>query len=45
MIILGVGMLILGIAYHLQFMKGLRQERPHMVADSLCTVSRLIRSR
>ena len=35
LITLGVGMLILGIAYHVQFMKGLRKERGHMVSDKL----------
>ena len=32
---LGIGMLILGIVYHLQFMRGLRREREAMKAEGL----------
>jgi len=32
---LGIGMLILGIVYHLQFMRGLRYERESMKAEGL----------
>ncbi|HKA23887.1 MAG TPA: DUF202 domain-containing protein [Candidatus Eisenbacteria bacterium] len=32
---LGIGILILGIVYHLQFMRGLRQEREAMRAEGL----------
>lgn len=35
LVILGVGMLILGIAYHLRFMKQLRAERKTMIAEGL----------
>jgi len=32
---LGIGMLVLGIAYHLMFMRGLRKEREQMKAEGL----------
>jgi inner membrane protein YidH len=32
---LGIGMLVLGIVYHLQFMRGLRRERESMKAEGL----------
>jgi len=32
---LGIGMLVLGILYHAQFMYGLRNKRNAMVADGL----------
>lgn len=35
LILLGIAMLIMGIAYHLQFMRALRIERHHMVQDRL----------
>lgn len=35
LVFLGVGMLIVGIVYHLQFMQGLRDERKEMVRDGL----------
>lgn len=35
LVLLGIGMLIVGIVYHVQFMRGLRQERQRMTADGL----------
>src|SRR5262245_9045210 len=35
LVLLGVGMLVLGIVYHLQFMRGLRHERSAMMAAGL----------
>jgi putative membrane protein len=35
LVALGIGMLILGIIYHVQFMLGLRAERQNMKADGL----------
>jgi putative membrane protein len=35
LVYLGVGMLIVGIVYHIQFMLGLRAERDEMVAEGL----------
>lgn len=35
LVILGIGMLIVGMIYHLQFMSGLRAEREQMKADGL----------
>jgi putative membrane protein len=35
MVFLGVGMLIVGIVYHTQFMRGLRDQRRDMVAEGL----------
>jgi putative membrane protein len=35
LVFLGVGMLVVGIVYHLQFMHGLRGERHEMVAEGL----------
>ncbi|HEY4078808.1 MAG TPA: DUF202 domain-containing protein [Rhizomicrobium sp.] len=35
LVYLGVGMLVVGIVYHLQFMGGLRQERRIMMGDGL----------
>jgi putative membrane protein len=35
LVALGIGMLILGIVYHLQFMMGLRQERKAMMAAGI----------
>ena len=35
LVLLGVGMLVLGIIYHLMFMVGLRSERSSMVAEGL----------
>ena len=32
---IGIGMLALGILYHVQFMRGLRNERAHMKLDGL----------
>jgi putative membrane protein len=33
--VLGIGMLLSGIAYHLAFMRGLRSQRQHLVAEGL----------
>jgi len=35
LVLLGIGMLALGIVYHLQFMRALRKTREQMVAESL----------
>lgn len=35
LVLLGIGMLVLGLCYHLQFMKGLRTEREQMKAEGL----------
>jgi putative membrane protein len=35
LVALGIGMLVLGIVYHVQFMLGLRAERLHMKEDGL----------
>jgi len=35
LLVLGIGVLVLGIVYHLQFMIGLREERKDMVATGL----------
>ena len=35
LVIIGIAMLILGIVYHLQFMKGLRKTREEMTAEGL----------
>jgi putative membrane protein len=35
LVLTGIGMLIIGIGYHLQFMYGLRVERRNMAADGL----------
>jgi putative membrane protein len=35
LVLLGIGMLLLGILYHLQFMQGLRRQRSAMVAEGL----------
>lgn len=35
LVLLGIGMLVLGIAYHVQFMLGLRTVRHQMTADGL----------
>ena len=35
LVALGIGMLVLGIVYHLQFMLGLRHERKRMTAEGL----------
>lgn len=35
LVLLGIAMLVFGIAYHLQFMRGLRVERAHMKKSSL----------
>lgn len=35
LVVIGVGMLIVGIVYHLQFMSGLRDERREMVVSGL----------
>jgi len=35
LVALGIGMLVLGIVYHVQFMLGLRKTRAAMVADGL----------
>jgi len=35
LVLLGVGMLIVGIAYHVAFMRGLRDERERLRADGL----------
>ena len=35
LVLLGIGMLVVGIAYHLAFMTGLRRERERLKADGL----------
>jgi putative membrane protein len=35
LVVLGITMLVSGIAYHLAFMRGLRNQRKHLVADGL----------
>jgi putative membrane protein len=35
LVLLGIGMLVLGIGYHVAFMKGLRRERERMKTDGL----------
>ena len=35
LVLLGIAMLVIGIAYHMQFMLGLRAERAEMTADGL----------
>src|SRR5262245_57567583 len=35
LVLLGIGMLVLGIVYHVQFMRGLRRARGHMKGDGL----------
>jgi uncharacterized membrane protein YidH (DUF202 family) len=35
LVALGIGMLVLGIAYHIQFMRGLREERAAMTTEGL----------
>jgi putative membrane protein len=35
LVLLGIGMLLLGIVYHLQFMRGLRHQRAEMIAEGL----------
>jgi len=35
LVYLGIGMIVAGIAYHLQFMRGMRRERDHLAGDGL----------